>query len=69
MIPDLEANRPTAENNDLCTRFVRKKFQCIMVFLATLYLFLEVLKLSLDKFDKETFHLFVKNQTLFPIKY
>lgn len=66
---NLESNNitfetPTLGNNDLCTRFIRKKFQCIMVFLATLYLFLEVFKISLEKLDKETLTNFMKNQTV-----
>lgn len=68
---NLEANNvvlSSVGNNDLCTRFVRKKFQCIMVFLATLYLFLEVFKISLEKLDKDTLQSFMINQTLFAIK-
>lgn len=52
-------------NNDLCTRFIRKKFQCIMVFLGTLFLFLEVLKLTIEKFDKETIHNLINSKNLF----
>lgn len=58
---------PINTSNDLCTRFIRKKFQCIMVFLATLYLFLEVFKLTIDKFDKETIHSFMKSKNLFSV--
>ena len=52
---DMESTeQPSNPQDDLCTRFMRKKFKCIMTFLVMLILFFEVFKTVMEKIDKET---------------
>lgn len=47
------ANQQINETESLCVRFIRKKYQCIMLFLLILFMTLEIIKLILDKINAE----------------
>lgn len=52
----IEFDNPIKNNNDngLCCRFMRKKFNCLMLFFVVLLLFLETVKLTLAKIDTDS---------------
>jgi hypothetical protein len=72
----IEFDNPIKNNNDnndngLCCRFVRKKFNCLMLFFVVLLLFLETVKLTLAKVDTNSLNQMIevlkqmyKNSTL-----
>lgn len=56
-----ENNTIMDTNNTLCTRFIRKKFKCIMLFGITFIILLDIIKLVLEKFDAETLKFLFEN--------
>jgi hypothetical protein len=46
----------TEENDSLCTRFIRKKYKCVMLWMLSIIAFSQLLIIIFDKFiDEEIF--------------
>jgi len=53
MNPFIEESQKSRKNTT-CVRFMRKKFQCIIVYTLLLIAFLEVIQIVMDKLNSDT---------------
>lgn len=44
------------DENNLCVRFIRKKFRCIIIFLLTLIALFELINNIISKMDNDNLH-------------
>lgn len=51
------------ENDGTCTRFIRKKYNCIMFFLGVLLVFIQTSHLFVEKIDDQELNGFVRQLT------
>lgn len=49
----LSSDNTVSENDSLCTKFIRKKFLCIMTFLITIIAAMQVFKTIVDKMSND----------------
>jgi hypothetical protein len=61
---NIEDDQNEVRSDNLCIRFVRKKFKCIIIFCLLLIVLLEVIKLILEKVDNETIQYLFSNYVL-----
>jgi hypothetical protein len=55
--------RNDRENDDLCTRFIRKKFKCIVIFLLFSIAFFEFLNNIITRLDEDMIKKFISSIT------
>lgn len=60
-IKDVNTDNKSINNSNICTRFIQKKYKCIIIFLIFIVAFFEILNNILTKIDESTIKIILHN--------